>query len=168
MKEIIIIPGKCDNCGDCITACINAGYKSRGRKKHRARIEKSRIVIRKIGDTFHPFFCCHCLEAPCVDVCISGAMKQDSSTGRVTVDSEQCVACWSCVMSCPFGAVSPQKKNQFALKCDVCEDEILPCVRVCKPGALIQSKRQADLTKLTARANAAARSLRFARSDSGK
>jgi hypothetical protein len=44
----------------------------------------------------------------------------------------------------------------------------LPCVKVCKPGALIQSERQANLTKLTARANAAARSLRFARLDSRK
>jgi carbon-monoxide dehydrogenase iron sulfur subunit len=108
------------------------------------------------------------LEAPCVDACISGAMNQDASTGRVTVDSKQCVACWSCVMSCPFAAVSPQEKNHFALKCDICEDEILPCVKACKPGALIQSERQANLTKLTQRANAAARSLRFARLDSRK
>ncbi|MFH1423160.1 MAG: 4Fe-4S dicluster domain-containing protein [Planctomycetota bacterium] len=165
--EIAVFPGKCDNCGECIKACI-AAQKSKGKKQ----IPASRIVIRKIGEAFYPFLCCHCLEAPCVDACISGAMKQDSDTNMVWVDEKQCIACWSCVMSCPFGVVFPQGKELFALKCNICADKVAPCVKVCKPCALIQGKRSAEQIKLIARVDSVSRTIsrsyRVAHSDSRK
>lgn len=89
--------------------------------------------------SYFPLLCLHCDDAPCIDACISGAMKRDRKTGLVNVDREQCVGCWSCVMACPFGAVSRGRNNDKpALKCDGCLDLGEPaCVKFCKAKALV-------------------------------
>ncbi len=78
--------------------------------------------------------CRNCEPAPCVDACITGAMSKE--TGLVECDSERCVACWMCVMVCPFGAVSPDK--MIAMKCDFCthKGDSTACAEACPTGAL--------------------------------
>lgn len=98
---------------------------------------------------YMPMLCLHCDDAPCIDACISGAMKRDRKTGLIYVDQEQCVGCWSCIMVCPFGVIHRGKSNGqeparmtrsggFALKCDGCYDLREPaCVTFCEPKALV-------------------------------
>lgn len=89
-------------------------------------------------DAFIPLLCFHCDDAPCVEVCISGAMRRGARTGLVLPDEKQCVGCWSCVMVCPFGVVKPDFKNHRSSKCDGCAGRRVPeCVRSCKPQALL-------------------------------
>jgi len=103
--------------------------------------------------SYVPFLCLHCDDAPCIDTCISGAMRRDKKTGLVFVDREQCVGCWSCIMVCPFGVIQRRLKSEasstqkqvpssttkeFALKCDGCPDLQTPaCVTFCEPKALV-------------------------------
>jgi len=60
--------------------------------------------------------------------------------GETVCDIEKCVGCWMCVMSCPYGAITPQ---QTALKCDLCPDRRdrsgrarYACIEACPTEAL--------------------------------
>ena len=156
MKKLFIDIGKCDGCRECELACAIAHSTSKRKRKTvpKGPISNTRIFIYAVRpkletqDTYHPFFCQHCEEAPCIEACISGAMQRDEKTGLVTNDPDQCVGCWSCVMVCPFGVIGPQKERQIILKCDGCQDLPEPaCLKVCTAGALFFSSPDKFLQK---------------------
>lgn len=92
-----------------------------------------------------PISCFHCVNAPCVRACPTGAMhKRDD--GIVLVNYDVCVGCRYCVNACPYGNVNFDPIDGIAKKCTLCVDRIynsdLPryervpsCVRVCPTGA---------------------------------
>ena len=65
-----------------------------------------RIEIRLVDGVFVPLLCRNCEEAPCMVYCLTGCRARDTS-GWVVTDYDRCVGCWMCVMSCPFGAITP-------------------------------------------------------------
>lgn len=81
--------------------------------------------------------CRHCEDAPCVTACLTGAMHR-TEEGKVVVDRERCVGCWTCVLVCPFGAVHRGSERKVASKCDFCPDRDRPaCVDACPNRALL-------------------------------
>jgi molybdopterin-containing oxidoreductase family iron-sulfur binding subunit len=52
-----------------------------------------------------PVMCQHCSDAPCVDVCPTGASFKRAD-GIVLVDKHTCIGCRYCMMACPFKARS--------------------------------------------------------------
>jgi carbon-monoxide dehydrogenase iron sulfur subunit len=65
-------------------------------------------------------------------------MQRDVETGITFIDQSKCRACWMCVMSCPFGVVTPLKDFKVAQKCDACMHMEEPaCVASCPTKALI-------------------------------
>ena len=84
---------------------------------------------------FLPPMCQQCQDAPCVNVCPTGASYRDAD-GMVLVDKEKCIGCKYCMMACPYGVRSWSPSEHVVEKCTLCEQKIaqggLPqCVAQC-------------------------------------
>ena len=132
VKTLIIHPEKCNNCGDCETACIktHASLTSLG---------LSCIRILKAGgdeEFFFPMACKQCENPPCLATCPKEAICRDVNLDRVLIDRQKCVGCGMCVSACPFGAMKLDKHKAKSYKCDLCNGEP-ECVKVCEPAAIV-------------------------------
>lgn len=67
-----------------------------------------------------PRICEHCINAPCVSACPSGAMYKRDEDGIVLVDQNACRAWRHCVTSCPYKKVYFNWKTNKAEKCTLC------------------------------------------------
>ena len=151
MKQIICQIEKCLGCRSCEIAC--AIEHSQSKRLVEATLEhtlpKPRIHVEMIdekGTTYHyrtlALQCRHCEDAFCVEACISGGLRKDEETGNVQINSEKCVACWSCIMVCPFGVIVKHEGLHRAMKCDLCLGREIPaCVEVCPAHALVYLER---------------------------
>ncbi|MCP4024011.1 MAG: 4Fe-4S dicluster domain-containing protein [Desulfobacteraceae bacterium] len=130
VKTLIIHPEKCNNCKDCITACIESrsSLSSPG-------LSCIRIMEDKVDEFFFPVACKQCENAPCLAACPKEAIFRDDEVDRVIIDRQKCVGCGMCVSACPFGAMKVEKQKAKSYKCDLCSGDPV-CVKVCEPMAL--------------------------------
>jgi len=141
MKRVWVDGQKCFGCKTCELQCT-IERNSVTKTLAGAVLETPRPVARvgvygPTGSSF-PIQCRHCQDAACLKACPSGAMQRDFETGITFIDQSKCRACWMCVMSCPFGAVTPLKEFKVAQKCDACMHMEQPaCVASCPTKALI-------------------------------
>lgn len=95
-----------------------------------------------------PISCFHCKNAPCVQVCPTGAMHKRDEDGVVLIDYQKCIGCRYCINACPYGNVTFDPVAHIAKKCTLCVDRVydqkLPeyeripaCVRSCPSGARV-------------------------------
>jgi len=90
---------KCVRCYGCVAACRVEHYLPMG-------VVWPRLVALETGGdeptvSTYSVRCNHCKDAPCVDVCPTGATYQRED-GIVTVDHDKCVGCRYCVIACPY------------------------------------------------------------------
>lgn len=57
-----------------------------------------------------PFQCQQCTDAPCVQVCPTGATYRDPDNNVVLVSKEDCIGCRMCAIACPFSDPSGHKR----------------------------------------------------------
>lgn len=143
MKKVYFDSQRCLGCHSCEFVCAVEHSKSKDPRK--AHLEEDRPLprrqVRLVERACLTVGCRHCDPAPCVEACMAGAMTKDPVTGEVTCNTQQCVACWMCVMVCPFGAVRPGQI--FAIKCDMCAERGSPsCVEACPTGALFEASSE--------------------------
>jgi carbon-monoxide dehydrogenase iron sulfur subunit len=101
-----------------------------------------RIKIEEKDGISFAVNCRHCDEPLCVKGCITGSLH--IIDGVVTINKEKCVNCYTCVLCCPFGAVSPSE-NGAVQKCELCANEGNPaCVKGCPNAAIVYGERGAD------------------------
>lgn len=66
--------------------------------------------------------CRHCEDAPCASVCPTQALVRKDNSIQLLKD--KCIGCKTCVLACPFGAMSmvaePTNPASLARKCDLC------------------------------------------------
>ncbi len=111
---LLIDASKCStDCNDCVTACkVENGWGGEA-ETETVSPEKAPEWIRKVTlrekdtgrETSAPVMCQHCENAPCVDVCPTGASMQRAD-GIVLVDRHICIGCRYCMMACPIKARS--------------------------------------------------------------
>jgi len=142
MKIIYIDPEKCLACKSCELACAVAHSRSKDlleaiREEPRPA---HRVNVIAALDVALPLQCRHCEEAPCVEVCPSGALKKEPD-GITSLDANLCIGCQFCVIVCPFGVLQTDKEGKAVIKCDLCRDRLdrgedPACVAACPTGAL--------------------------------
>jgi len=163
-KEIFVRLERCMGCRSCEMACAVEHSTS---KNLISSISEKPVPVRllyveKAEGRNVPMICRHCEDAPCVAVCRTGALVQDSLSGVVERIEENCMGCWMCAMICPYGVVGRKKEVRMAVKCDRCKSlEVPACVAACPTGALIYST-QREFAEMM-RKEAAARIAREAR-----
>lgn len=134
---------KCIGCQACEVACRETNHVPEG---------VSRLKIEQTGpygeypDQFYHFSrtsCQHCEDAPCVNVCPTGAAFIDKETGIVSVDAWKCVGCQYCIAACPYKVRFINPVTHAADKCDFCRETNLAqgkqpaCVAACPTKALV-------------------------------
>ena len=100
-----------------------------------------RIRIEERNNISFAVSCRHCTDPLCVKSCISGALSVKD--GTVLIDSDKCVGCCSCIMSCPYGALS-HSENGVIQKCELCQKNEfgMPlCVQGCPNKAIVYEER---------------------------
>jgi phenylacetyl-CoA:acceptor oxidoreductase subunit 1 len=91
---------KCMRCHGCVAAC---------RVEHflPLRVAWVKLIAYETEDagvvdvSTYPVRCNQCKEAPCVDVCPTGATQQRDD-GIVWIDANKCIGCRYCVIACPY------------------------------------------------------------------
>ncbi|GKX56315.1 ferredoxin [Leminorella grimontii] len=136
---------RCNGCNLCARAC---------RKVNHVPDSGSRLSIAHIpvsdneNETQYHFFrhsCQHCEDAPCINVCPTGASYRDEN-GIVRVNKSSCIGCSYCIGACPYQVRYLNPKTKVADKCDFCVESRLAkgfapiCVNVCPQNALIFGK----------------------------
>lgn len=140
MKQLIFDLMLCNGCLTCVLACAAAHSQSGTITGAMAEGALSRIQVLPARGRAVPVACSHCEDPPCVDACMTGAMRKDPRTGIVTNEGgeQACAGCWMCVMVCPYGAITQAAAGKVAIKCDRCaERESTACVDAC-PNLAIQ------------------------------
>lgn len=85
-----------------------------------------------------PEICRRCKYPACVEACISSALARNPATGDLEFNADKCVACWSCIMACPYGAVRRDLRGRrTSVRCDRCvAHRRMACVSACPTGAM--------------------------------
>ncbi|MCH1919571.1 4Fe-4S dicluster domain-containing protein [Shewanella sp. A3A] len=133
---------KCIGCNACSEACRATNQVPDG--VARLRIERTG-PYGEFPDQYYHFSrvsCQQCEQAPCVNVCPTGASYIDPETGIVTVNSWKCVGCQYCIAACPYHIRFINPVTHAADKCDFCRESNLregkspACVAACPTKAL--------------------------------
>ena len=137
-RFIIADAQKCIGCRTCEVACVVSHQRDQDCSGVSAMRFAPRIRVVKNDELSTATLCRQCEDAPCANVCPEGAIRRENSVWRV--DQRRCIGCKSCMVACPYGAMTVTVVNQQAqaLKCDLCHHraEGPACVAACPTQAL--------------------------------
>jgi len=125
---------KCIGCHACTIAC---------KAEHDIPVGENRCWVKTVEkgtfpDTrrfFLPVLCNQCEEAPCMNICPTGALFRRRD-GIVDLNGDSCIGCKACMAACPYDQLFIDPNTRTAEKCNFCanriENELKPaCVSVC-------------------------------------
>ena len=102
---IVVDLDRCIGCHGCEIACKNENNIALGEYWNKV-VERGPFgEYPDLEMYFLPTMCQQCQDAPCVNVCPTGASYRDAD-GMVLVDKEKCIGCKYCMMACPYGVRS--------------------------------------------------------------
>ncbi|WP_407644424.1 4Fe-4S dicluster domain-containing protein [Dongshaea marina] len=132
----------CIGCRSCEIACVLSH--NGGRYPDDAEAFHPCIHVVTDGARVSATTCRHCEDAPCLNVCLVGAITRKSD--GIYLNKAKCTGCKRCVQACPFGAIQMVPKKDTASghgkaqahKCNLCQDhEKGPaCIQACPTRAL--------------------------------
>jgi Fe-S-cluster-containing dehydrogenase component len=137
---IVINVDRCSGCFGCEIACKMENSVALGQRWSKV------LTVGPIGEYpdmtryAMPSMCQQCQNAPCVNVCPTGASYRDSTTDIVLINKEKCIGCKYCMMACPYGVRSWNSSEKCIEKCTLCGQltsagKLPACVKSCATGA---------------------------------
>ena len=144
MKRVYVNEKWCLGCHLCE---VNCAFANTGRPYMDTALKGAalhpRIRIEEQGTVSFAVSCRHCEEPLCVKGCITGALSVVD--GVVEIDREKCVGCYTCILSCPYGAVMPSPEGAVQ-KCGLCVQNggTPACVAGCPNHAIVFEERAAQ------------------------
>jgi len=147
MKRVYVNEKWCLGCHLCEYYCAFAGTNEKDMARALKDIKiRPKIKIEEKDGVSFAVSCRHCSEPLCVKGCITGALT--ISDGVITINHDRCVSCYTCILSCPYGAVSPSADGAVE-KCELCvksrltenSDQVPSCVKGCPNGAIVFEDR---------------------------
>ena len=138
MKRIYVKEKWCLVCHLCEYYCAyaNSGVSDMVKALKGVRINP-RIRIEEENGVSFAVSCRHCKDPLCVKSCITGSLR--IVDGVITFNKEKCVGCYTCILSCPYGAVMPSEGGVIQ-KCELCIKNSCgspACVRGCPNQAIV-------------------------------
>jgi carbon-monoxide dehydrogenase iron sulfur subunit len=142
MKRIYVNEKWCLGCHLCEYYCAfaNSGQDDMA-KALKDVVIRPRIRIEEQDNISFAVNCRHCEEPLCVKGCISGALS--ALDGLIVIDPDKCVSCYTCVLSCPYGAIMPSEEGAIQ-KCELCTKNGRgrpACVEGCPNMAIVFEER---------------------------
>lgn len=138
MKRVYVKEEWCLGCHLCEYNCAFANSGQTDMIKALKGIAiNPRIQVEESGGVCFAVSCRHCEEPLCVKGCITGALTMVD--GVITVDKNRCVGCYTCILSCPYGAVMPSDEG-VVQKCELCLKNAggePACVKGCPNQAIV-------------------------------
>lgn len=104
---------RCTSCAACIIACKNENNLQSG-VAWASKISRTVGRFPNVRYEFIPTLCNHCENAPCVEVCPTGAMHKGDSD--ITMHNPKiCIGCKTCIAACPYGVIyfNREKPHKF-------------------------------------------------------
>lgn len=142
MKRVYVNERWCLGCHLCEYHCAFAcsGGTDMARALQGVEIRPNIHIEEERGVTF-AVSCRHCQEPLCVNGCISGALHVED--GVIRIDRARCIGCYTCILSCPYGAIATSPDGAVQ-KCELCAeraDGLPACVQGCPNGAIVFEER---------------------------
>ena len=142
MKKYMMIHDEnlCIGCQACSVACRSENNVPDGLYRLQVRAVM-KGTFPKLKTDFTRQSCVMCDDAPCVEVCPTGASFK-TAEGVTLLNSKICVSCKYCILACPYDARFVLPDGEIG-KCTFCYDTRLAsgeqpaCVSVCPTDALV-------------------------------
>ncbi|MHC5040576.1 MAG: response regulator [Planctomycetota bacterium] len=135
-----------NRCMACLTCVVECGLAHLPRSPEGSPTigdmeRNARVQVEAVGTHCVPVRCRQCEDPPCAQVCPTGAISKAGPDLPVLIDDSRCIGCKSCLLVCPFGAITVKGGSNMIIKCDHCQGLLSPgedpiCVRSCPADAL--------------------------------
>lgn len=147
MKRVYVNEDWCLGCHLCEYYCAfaNSGLDDMAKAFKLGKDAAPRIRVEEgEGGKNFAVQCRHCDDPICVKGCITGALSINN--GVIEINQERCVGCYTCVLTCPYGCIVIDSKNdnKTIAKCELCTRNSQgepACVANCPNKAIVFEER---------------------------